>query len=100
MNRVKGYMLVLMTANLIVTVPLNNMSFFHMFYFFSYWGDIASFLATLLQIWACKDPKTYQAPAMIFQEMAWAFNLLIFPLFWLFIFPWELEQIDRNTTLG
>lgn len=46
MNRVKGYLLALMTINIIVTIPLNNYSYTHMFYFYSYWGDIASLCAT------------------------------------------------------
>ena len=37
---------------------------------------------------------------MIFQEMAWCFNLMIFPLFWCFIFPWELAQLDTSNLLG
>ena len=99
MNVVKSILALLMGVNLIVTLLLNDYVA-HVFFFFSYWGDVASFLATCFQIRAAKFPKTYQVPAMICQEMAWSFNLIIFPLFWGYIFWWELKHTDLHTLIG
>lgn len=99
MNIAKGFVLLLIAANIVVTFMIND-CLTHMIYFYSYWGDLAAFFATLFQIKATKYPETYQAAAILCQEMSWCFNLMIFPLFWIFIFPWELAQTDTSTNLG
>lgn len=81
MNTVKGVFAIFIGTNIIVTFLMNEYVA-HMFFFYSYWGDIMAFLAIAFQIRAARFPETYQTVAVICTEMAWSFNLMIFPLFW------------------
>lgn len=105
MQVVKGVFVALIGMNLVVTF-MRNKYFGHMFFFFSYWGDIAAFLAGVFQIKASYEPKiyggVYQMLSVVCQEVACGLEFCIVPLFWGLVapkdmppFPWHgLEIID------
>ena len=49
----------LLGINLMTTYILNHEGFAHFFYYFSYWGGVATFLGLMFAQKACADKGTY-----------------------------------------
>ena len=90
---IKALFAMLICTNVLVTYLMNIDGLGHMFYFFSYWGDVATLFAVIFQIKAAENKKAFQAPAMICSEMAICYNVVITPLFWTILAPYYFTHI-------
>lgn len=64
MLTIKGIFLGIICANIIMTCVLESMG--ALFYFISYWGDVAAFFMLYYSLMAAKDKEKYGQGALIF----------------------------------
>jgi len=84
---VRGIFCFALACNVVTTYWLNYDGFYHMFFFFSYWGSILTTLGILFSTKAVVNKNEFQMWACLCTEMGMGFNFVIMPMFWIALWP-------------
>jgi len=84
---VRTVFIFLLGINIMTTYILNHEGMAHLFYYFSYWGGITSFLGLIFAQKSIIDKGVYQFWGVLLNEMSVCYNIMIVPLFWSVIAP-------------
>jgi len=84
---VRAFFAYYLLTNMLLTYWLNTDGIMHMWYYFTYWGIAATMFAMVYANKTVQNKKKYQPTAILFAELAFGFNAVIFPFFWIVLAP-------------